>query len=148
MDHVVRKALVAAAGAALLVGLAAGFASAAASPPNTPAITFVTAPAEGGIIATSAPTFRFTYNRTPKSTKTLTCTLSGPTPSSTACNPPTASGDKASLSGKSYSGLAQGSYALTVSLRLGDGGTASTTRHFTLQSTTAIAAGLYHSCEL
>jgi hypothetical protein len=37
-----------------------------------------------------------------------------------------------SQSGKSYGGLANGSYTFSVSLSLTDGGTASATRHFTI----------------
>ncbi|MDQ3889199.1 MAG: RCC1 repeat-containing protein, partial [Actinomycetota bacterium] len=145
------RIIVAVLAAAVLVGLLA--ASGAAAPkPARPKITFVSpSPAEGATLATSSVSFAFTYNRTPKATQTLTCSLSGPTSSSGACAPPTAFGKHGSRSTASYSGLANGAYTFTVSLTLTDGGTASATRNFTVPvpaSATAIAAGHYHTCAL
>jgi PA domain len=115
--------------AAVLAGFGAGFASAAAMP-NNPVITFTRpSPDDGQTLITNSPTFAFTYNRTPKQTKSLTCALSGPTSSSGPCDSPVAGG-AGSTSGKSYTGLATGSYTFTVSMTLGDGGTATATTHF------------------
>ena len=117
-----------------------------------PAVTFVApSPAEGATLTTDSVTFAFTYNKKPKATRTLTCTLSGPTSVSGACDAPVAFGEKGSRSGKFYSGLASGSYTFTVSLILTDGGTASATRHFTVAvpgTVSAIAAGGGHTCAL
>jgi hypothetical protein len=128
MGHVVRRALLVTVAVAALVGLATTFASAA----SRPAITFVSpSPAEGATLTTNSVQFAFTYNKKPKATGTLTCDLSGPTPSSGACDAPTAI-TGGSQSGTSYSGLANGSYTFTVTLTLTDGGTASATRHFSI----------------
>jgi hypothetical protein len=117
--------------AAVLVGFGAAFAS-AATKPNSPTIT-ITSPTEGQTLTSSSVSVAFTYNRTPKQTKTLTCALSGPTSfPAVACDAPTAIPGDGSQSGKSYSGLANGSYTFTARLTLGDGGTASATRHFTV----------------
>jgi hypothetical protein len=125
---VVRKGLVATVAAAVLVALVAAFASAA----SRPTIAFVSpSPAEGATLTSNSVSFAFTYNKMPKSTRTLVCTLSGPTASSGPCDAPVASGS-GSRSGKSYSGLANGDYTFTVSLSLTDGGTASATRRFTV----------------
>ena len=95
-------------------------------------ITFVSpSPAEAATLTTDSVAFGFTYNKKPKATRTLVCALSGPTPSSGACDAPVASGE-GSRSGKSYSGLANGSYTFTVTLTLTDGGTATATRHFSI----------------
>src|SRR3989442_1268296 len=132
-----------------IVSVLTPFAS-GATEPNRPTITFVSpSPAEGATLTTNSVSFKFTYNRKPSATQTLTCALSGPTASTGACDAPTASGSNGSRSGKSYSDLANGSYTFTVSLTLTDGGTASATRHFTVAVTeTAIAAGGAHSCAL
>jgi alpha-tubulin suppressor-like RCC1 family protein len=131
--------------AVAFVGIVSAIASAA-----PPAITFVPpSPAEGATLTSNSVSFAFTYTKKPKATETLLCTLSGPTSSSGPCDTPVAFGDKGSQSGKSYSGLANGSYTFTVSLTLTDGGTASATRHFTVAvpvTVTAIAAGGFHSC--
>ena len=103
------------------------------------------------MLTTNSVTFAFRYKKKPKATRTLTCTLSGPTSASGACDAPVASGAKGSRSGKSYSGLANGSYTFTVSLILTDGGTASATRHFTVAAAgtaSAISAGEAHTCAL
>ena len=106
-------------------------------------------PGEGATLTSNSVSFEFTYNRKPKATQSLVCALSGPTSSSGACDTPVAVGDKGSQSGKSYSGLANGSYTFTVSHTLTDGGTALATRHFTVAvpvTATAIGAGFLHSC--
>src|SRR5439155_24807682 len=111
-----------------LVGIVSALASAA-----PPGITFVPpSPAEGATLTSNSVSFKFTYTKKPQATRTLVCTLSGPTSSSGPCDPPVAFGDKESQSGKSYTGLANGQYTFTVSLTLTDGGTASATRHFTV----------------
>jgi alpha-tubulin suppressor-like RCC1 family protein len=117
-----------------------------------PTVTFVSpSPGEGATLTTNSVAFAFTYNKKPKATRTLTCTLSGPTSASGACDAPVASGEKGSQSGKPYSGLASGSYTFTVSLILTDGDTASATRQFTVAvpgAASAIAAGGAHTCAL
>ena len=61
------------------------------------------------------------------------CDLTGPTASSAPCDPTVAFGSNGSQSGISYSGLANGSYALTASLISNGGGVqTSATRHFTV----------------
>ena len=146
MGHLLRKAVVVGAVVAI-VGIVPALAWS-----GRPTVTFVSpSPAEGATLTTNSVAFAFTYNKKPKATRTLTCTLSGPTSASGACDPPVAFGAKGSRSGKSYSGLASGSYTFTVSLTLTDGGTASATRHFTVAvpgTATAIAAGFLHSCAL
>jgi hypothetical protein len=115
MGDLVRRAVVVGVAAVAFAGIVSALASAA----TRPTITFVPpSPAEGATLTTNSVSFAFTYNRQPKATQTLTCALSGPTPSSGACDAPFASGDKSSQSGKSYSGLANGSYTFTVSLTL------------------------------
>jgi virginiamycin B lyase len=100
----------------------------------SPAITFVSpSPSDGATLTTSSVSFAFTYNRTPRQTSVLVCTLSGPTSSSGACDTPVATGT-GSKSGKSYSGLANGAYTFTVSLTLTDGGTTTATRQFTINT--------------
>jgi Low-density lipoprotein receptor repeat class B len=132
MGQRVRRVLVAVVAAAVVVGVTAALASGGASA-SRPAITFVSpSPAENAMVTSSSITFSFAYNRTPKQTGTLSCTLSGPTSSSGGCDAPVASGSKDSQSGKSYSGLASGSYTFTVALTLTDGGTASAIRHFSV----------------
>jgi hypothetical protein len=129
MHSVVRKVSLVAAVAVALAGFGTAVASGAPKP-NNPRITFISpSPSEGATLTTNSVEFAFTYNRTPKQTQSLVCTLSGPTSASGACDAPVASGS-GSQSGKSYGGLANGSYTFTVSLTLTDGGTASATRHF------------------
>ena len=146
MGQLLRKAVVVGAVVAI-VGIVPALASA-----GRPTVTFVSpSPAEGATLTTNSVAFAFTYNKKPKATRTLTCTLSGPTSASGACDPPVAFGEKGSRSGKSYSGLASGSYTFTVSLILTDGGTASATRQFTVAvpgAASAIAAGGVHTCAL
>ena len=118
--------------AVALVGLGTAVASGAPHS-NRPAITFISpSPSEGATLTTNSVQFAFTYNRKPKASRTLVCTLTGPTSSSGPCDAPVASGKKGSQSGTSYSGLANGEYTFTVSLTLTDCGTASAQRHFTV----------------
>jgi hypothetical protein len=131
-------------------GLAARPAGASGALSSSPVISFVSpSPAEGATtLTTSAVRFAFTYNRTPKQTTSVACTLAGPTSSSGPCDAPVAAGT-GSASAKSYSGLAAGSYTFSVTLTLTDGGHASATRHFTVVkapqtiSFTAPASGTY-----
>jgi len=116
---------------AVAVALVAFMTAAASGAPNKPAITFVDpSPSEGATLTTSSVQFAFTYNRTPGETHSLVCSLSGPTSSSGPCDTPVASG-AGSQSGKSYSGLANGSYTFSVTLKA-KGGVASATRHFSI----------------
>jgi hypothetical protein len=141
----IRRALLVTVAAVATLGLATAFASAA----SAPTITFLPpSPAEAATLTTDSVSLKFAYNKKPKATRRLTCTLAGPTPSSGACDAPVAAGD-GSQSGKSYSGLANGSYTFTVTLTLTDGGTASATRHFTVAvplTASPIAAGAWHTC--
>ena len=145
MGYLVRKTVVVGVAVVALAGIVSGLASAA-----RPEITLVSpSPGEGATLTSNSVSFEFTYNRKPKATQSLVCALSGPTSSSGACDTPVAFGDKGSQSGKSYSGLANGSYTFTVSHTLTDGGTALATRHFTVAvpvTATAIGAGFLHSC--
>ena len=101
---------------------------------NNPTITFVSpSPTEGQTLTTDSVSFKFTYNRTTKQTKSLKCALVGPTPSAAAdCAGPKTSGSTSTSENNNYSGLANGDYTFTASLTLTDGGTASATRHFTV----------------
>jgi len=131
MRSVTRKVWLLGVVVVVAVGAVTAFASAA--PGNRPAITIMSpSPTEGATLTSEKVSFAFTYNRKPNATGTLTCSLSGPTSSTGACDTPTALGTKDSESGKSYSGLANGAYTFTVSLTLTDGGTASATRSFTI----------------
>src|SRR6187551_2841338 len=131
MHQVLRKALLLSLAAAVAVGSVTALAS--AGPGNRPALTVISpSPTDGATLTSDTVSFAFTYNRKPSETGTLTCSLSGPTSSTGACDAPTALGKKDSQSGKSYSGLANGSYTFTASLTLTDGGTASATRQFTV----------------
>jgi streptogramin lyase len=128
MGRSVRKALVVIVACVTVLGLAQVFASAA-----PPAIAFVApSPAEGATLTTNSVEFKFTSTKKPNATRTMVCALAGPTPSTGPCDAPVASGSKGSQSGKSYSGLANGSYTFTVLLTLTDGGTATATRHFSI----------------
>jgi hypothetical protein len=116
----------------ILVAVAVGVLAAAALAAS-PSITFVSpSPAEAATLTTNSASYAFTYNRTPKQTASLTCSLSGPTSSSGPCNLPLAAGKQQSSSGASYKNLANGNYTFTVSLTLTDGGTATAVRHFTV----------------
>ena len=68
--------VVALAAIALSTVVFIGSAAGAAKPPNKPQITFTDPASDGGLLPAGLVTF--TYNRTPKATKTLTCTTSGP----------------------------------------------------------------------
>ena len=129
MNHFARMLL-----AGVLLAVAAGVLVAAASASNGAAIAIVSppSPTEGQTLATSSVQVAFTYDRKPSATRSLICQLSGPTSSSGPCDAPVAHGKFGSSSGASYSGLADGSYMLTVTLTLTDGGTASVVRHFTV----------------
>ena len=117
-----------------VVAMAAGVLAAFAVASNAPAISFASppSPTEGRTLTSNSVQFAFVYNRKPNATKSLICDLSGPTSSSGPCDAPVADGKFGSASGTSYSGLADGSYTLTVTLTLTDGGTTSATRHFTV----------------
>lgn len=125
-----RQALIPALLAAA-VALVAFVTAVASGAPNKPTITFTDpSPSEGVMLTTSSVQFAFTDNRTPAQTHSLVCSLSGPTSSSGPCDTPVASG-AGSQSGKSYSGLANGSYTFSVTLKA-RGGMASATRHFSI----------------
>jgi virginiamycin B lyase len=124
-----RRAMLVAVLALTVLGLAVALATAA--PPTAPISFASPSPGEQATLTTDSVAFKFTINKKPKSTGTLTCALAGPTPSSAACDPPVASGT-GSQSGKSYSGLANGSYRLTVSMTQKNGGTDTATRHFSI----------------
>jgi hypothetical protein len=130
MRHVIRTSI-AVATALFLVGLVAEIAS-AKTVPAKPQIAFVSPSPAAGATTSSAVSFKFTYNRTPKQTASVTCALVGPTASSGPCADPTASGS-GSQSGIDYTGLASGAYTFTVTVTLTDGGAASATRSFTVQ---------------
>jgi alpha-tubulin suppressor-like RCC1 family protein len=120
-----------------------GFTSAASGTPpistvpnNAPTITFSPpSPSEGATLTSNSVRFAFAYNRKPTQTRSLVCTLQGPTPSSGACETPVLVGPSLpnwSQSGKSYSGLANGSYTMNVQLFLSDGGMTLAVRRFTI----------------
>jgi len=121
-----------------LVIVLGGFTSAGASggpiqggniPPNYPVVLFAPpSPSNGAVLTTNSVQFALQLNRKPNQVLSLVCTLFGPTPSSTPsvtpCDPPVASGIGTwSTSGKSYTGLANGSYTIWVRMTLTDGGT-------------------------
>jgi hypothetical protein len=127
-----RRSLFVALAALTAVGVATLASAAATAAP--PTITFVSpSPAEGATLTSNAVSFTFTYPRKPNQAKTFDCELTGPTASSGPCDPTVAFGTNGSQSGISYSGLANGSYALTASL-ISNGGAvqATATRHFTV----------------
>jgi hypothetical protein len=135
--------------ATVVCAAATGLASAAPSG-NSSGIAFLSpSPANAASLTSNAVSFKFTYNRKPTATKSLVCTLGGPTASASSsadCDAPVAAGEKGSQSGKSYSGLANGSYTFTVSLTLTDGGTASATRRFSI-AVPSIPSATMFSCE-
>jgi len=111
-----------------------------------PVVTFGSpSPAEGATLTTGSVQFAFTYDRTPKQTKTVACVLSGPTASSGACNAPAAT-RRGSSSGASYGNLANGAYAFTATVTLTDGGTFSATRHFTVAVTSLTVTTTEYGC--
>jgi hypothetical protein len=121
--------------ATVVCAAATGLASAAPSGSSSGIAFLSPSPANAASLTSNAVSFKFTYNRKPTATKSLVCTLEGPTASASSsadCDAPVAAGEKGSQSGKSYSGLANGSYTFTVSLTLTDGGTASATRRFSI----------------
>ena len=142
MTHL-RKLLLATVAAAVLVGFVATFASAAGKPPSTPnkpAFTFTDPASEGALLTTGS--VGFTYNRSTKQTKTLTCTTSGPNGySSSGCTTPTDVPDTGDSIASSlpYVGLAQGTYTFTVTLTLTDKGTATATVHFRIPLFTEVS---------
>src|SRR5688572_9419240 len=76
MRSVTRKVLLLGAVAAVAVGSVAALAS--AGPGNRPAITVVSpSPTEGSTVTSDTASFAFIYNRKPKATEALTCSLSG-----------------------------------------------------------------------
>lgn len=127
------------AGAGALTVIGSAPAEPIASAPATGGgITFVSpSPSEGATLAGGSVSFAFTYGKKPSQVRALTCGLSGPTASSAACDTPIAT--KTGLqSGKSYSGLANGTYTLSVLVTLTNGKTASATRHFTVRPAHAV----------
>lgn len=77
-------------------------------------------PAEGASVGVDVE-FAFTINRTAKSLKGFSCDLSGPSASSGPCDPVIEIDRKLSESGVSYTGLAAGTYTLTVTPTSGGG---------------------------
>ena len=131
-----RRTLFGALAALTALGVAMLVSAVATAAPSS--ITFGSpSPVEGATLTTDSVAFAFTYPKKPSATKTATCALVGPTASSGSCNAPVADGSKGAKSGKSYTGLANGSYTLTVSLVLSDGGEATATRHFTINVASA-----------
>src|SRR5262245_61588919 len=121
MHSVVRKV-------SMLTAVVVALASFGTALAAAPTITFVSpSPSDGATLTTNAVALAFTYNRTPRQTRTLVCALAGPTSSSGACDTPVAFGP-GSQSGKSYSSLANGSYTFSVALTLTDGATVTATR--------------------
>jgi PA domain len=130
LNHLVTKALIVSVVATALVGFVTAFASAAGKP-NNPQITFTDPASEAALLTTGS--VGFTYNRSTKQTKTLTCTTSGPNGySSSGCTTPTDVPDTGDSIASSlpYVGLAQGTYTFRVTLTLTDRETTSATVHF------------------
>ena len=137
-----RHALVASLTAVGLVALVllvpTAFASKATS--ARPEIVFAsTAPAAGATLSPGSHTWNFTYNRTPKQTAAgnPVCSLSGG-PASVPAAPCSTTGpttyNGGSMDSVTYttpSCMPDADYTLTITLKLTDGGTASTTRAFT-----------------
>ena len=130
MLQVLRKALMLSLAAAMGVGVVAAVASAGSG--NSPAITFASpSPSEGATLTSRSATFAFSYNRTTTQTRSLVCSLSGPSTSLSAPCDHLVNIKGGAQADKSYSNLANGSYTFTAKLTLTDGGTTSATRHFT-----------------
>ena len=143
MYQVLRKALVVSLAVALGAGVAAAVAF--AGPGNSPAITFATSsPVEGATLTSNSPTFAFSYNRTTKQTRSLVCSLSGPSTSLSAPCDHLVNNAGGAQADKSYSGLPNGSYTFTASLTLTDGGTASATRHFVINAPCSVVNTTTH----
>jgi hypothetical protein len=84
-------------------------------------ISFVEpSPSEGASVGVDVE-FAFTINRTARSVRSLSCDLSGPSASSVPCDPVIEIDRKLSASGVTYTGLAAGTYTLTVSPASGGG---------------------------
>ena len=118
------------------VGMALLLAGPAVAPADAapPAITFVSpTPPSGSTVTTNAVSIAFRYNRTPARTRSVTCTLSGPTASTKPCSAPAAAAGGA-RSGVSYTGLADGAYTFRVTVRLNNGNTFRATRSFTVDT--------------
>ncbi len=131
MHQILRKALGLSLAAALGVGVVAAVAF--AGPGNRPAITFASSsPVEGATLTSNSATFAFSYNRTMKQTRSLVCSLSGPSTSLSAPCDHLVNITGGAQADKSYSNLANGSYTFTASLTLTDDGTAAATRHFSV----------------
>jgi VCBS repeat-containing protein len=137
MHQILRKALVVSLAAALGVGVVAAVAF--AGPGNSPAVTFASSsPGEGATLTSDSAMFAFSYNRTTTQTRSLVCSLSGPSTSLSAPCDHLVNIKGGAQADKSYSGLANGSYTFTANLT--DGGTASATRHFTVAANHAPVA--------
>ncbi len=78
--------------------------------------------------------FAFTYNRTPKQTRSVICAVSGPSSSSSACDTPKATATGSS-SGVILRQLTSGAYTLSVKATFTDGGVVSVIRHFVVEVT-------------
>jgi alpha-tubulin suppressor-like RCC1 family protein len=101
--------------------------------PNYPSVVIDSPPSpnEGATLTTNSVRIQFTFNRKPNQVRSLLCILQGPTASSGPCDAPVPFGTLY-LSGKSYTGLANGAYTMNVLLALSDGGTGSAVRRFTI----------------
>ena len=140
MHQILRKALVLSLAAAVVVGVVAAVAF--AGPGNSPAITFASpSPVDGATLTSNSATFAFAYNRTTKQTRSLVCSLSGPSTSLSAPCDHLVNIKDGAQADKLYTGLANGSYTFTAKLTLTDGGTTSATRHFTVAVNRAPVAG-------
>ncbi|HET7182758.1 MAG TPA: hypothetical protein VFI15_11040 [Candidatus Limnocylindrales bacterium] len=128
-----RRWLAPALAAALSAALAPSLALAAK--PASAAITFAPpSPAEDATLSTDSVSFAFDYPKSPKQTKSVTCTLAGPTASSGPCAAPTPTVDGAT-SGASYDALANGAYTFTATVRAA-GATMTATRQFSVNVAT------------
>ena len=112
--------------------LAAPVTTAVAAPPRA-TVTFVApTPAEGGTLTTDATSIAFTWDKKTNQTRSVSCALTGPTPSSSACSPPVSGPGGSASSGVSYSRLDNGSYTFTVNVTVNGGQTTTAVRHFTV----------------
>ena len=120
--------------AAVLVAgvLVAPVTTAVAAPPRA-TVTFVApTPAEGGTLTTDATSIASTWDKKTNQTRSVSCALTGPTPSSSACSQPASAPGGSASSGVSYSGLDNGSYTFTVNVTVNGGQTTTAVRHFTV----------------